>query len=250
MMKFEDYIKQAMNTPKMEVESVFVLEKVTIDELPDERLGHYPNYTVSTYFKYYCRTLTEAESLMYQDIDDSRRNSKDDIKMNVFCFYIKEYPYGMLIYDELDCCMSWRMYTCDGMLVDRNTCGGGGNMTGPFCRFRGRSNEQIRFKCGDIVEYKWGDEIILGTVVGVPPTIDEAFKIERRIVTGFRMLGQEKMLNRLTDEEILEMKGLDISDDCYTLKTIWNSETNIHANSMSVFAPHFLIPDSIKTKIQ
>ncbi len=238
-----------MNTPKMDVESVFVLEKVTIDELPDERLEHYPNYTVSTYFRYYCRSVDEAETLMRKDIDDNRRNSKNDIRMNVFCFYIKEYPYGMLVYDELDCCMSWRMYTSVGMLIDHSICGGGGGMTDPFCRFRGRSNEQIRFRCGDIVEYKWGDEIILGIVVAVPPTIDEAFKIERRIVTGFRMLGHVKIQSKLTDEEILDMKGLDISDDCYTLKTMWNSESNIHANSMNVFAPHFPVPENIKRRI-
>ncbi len=249
-MNLEDYKKIAMNPIRRDAESFFILEKVLIDPLWDKRGEHYPNYTVGNEFKFYCKSLDEAEKLMMEDIEYNQTMGNKGFDNRIFCFYIKEFPLGEVVYRDLDCCISWRSYDLNGKLIDCSVCGGNGNISGLFSIYRGRSESQIRFRPGDIVEYKWEDQIILGRVVNVPYSIEETFNIHHRIITYFRQGGNGSLQANLTDEEIMDIRGLDINDDCYTLSTPWNSSTgHISANCINVFAPHFPIPENQRNKL-
>lgn len=100
--------------------------------------------------------------------------------------------------------------------------------------FYGRSEEQIRFHKGDLVEVLMGREVKLAVVVGTPPTTEWISKKRKEI--------QDRM-----GAEVMPF-DFDCSDDSYTVIDGPGYDYHDHVPTMQVFAPHYPIPHDIQEK--
>lgn len=238
--------KQLAEHPRhRDVPSVFLLEVIETEDLEDGNISHYPMYKVSTYSRAYAMTLEDAERLMHQDILYRKKQKEtDDWMRDVFCYYISEKPLGiMLSKGEY---LSQRMYDAKESLIDKSLCSTGFGTYNPnICNqseydrhddetFYGRSEEQIRFHKGDIVEVLMGHKVKLAVVVGTPPTTEWISKKRKEI--------QDRMGTEAMPFEF------DISDDSYTVINGPGYDYHDHVSTMQVFAPHYPIPHDIQEK--
>lgn len=173
-MTFEEFEKLAMNPPKADGETVFVVTEVDMGYLPDHRKNRYPRFKVYRRVIGYCDTLEAAESLMRQAISQS-----DDID-DIYCFHINEHLVNVYEHGCSDG-ISGRLYSHDGNLIDRtwldSSCSGE-----QLClKFRGRPKSSIRFKAGDIVEVLKGDEVHLAIATHSPVDIEWCRNLRNRI---------------------------------------------------------------------
>ena len=228
-----------------DVPAIFLLEVIETDELEEGLLSHYPMYHVRTYSLAYATTLADAEILMHQDILYRKRQKEtDDWMQDVFCYYISEKPLGfMLSKGEY---LSQRMYDAEGRCIDKSLCCTGfGTYSPNICNqpeydrhndetFYGRSEEQISFHKGDIVEVLRGHEVRLAVVVGTPPTEEWISKKRKEIQDR---MGAEAM-----------PFDFDCSDDSYTVIDGPGYDYHDHVSAMLFFAPHYPIPHDIQEK--
>ena len=75
--------------------------------------------------------------------------------------------------------------------------------------FKGRSEEECRFRVGDLVEVLSGDTVSLEIVCSLPPTPERAEQIYHNVKRDFEQRGIDT-----TNDEICWI--LDDTDDCYT----------------------------------
>ncbi len=230
-MTFDQFKTLALNPPVKEMDRIFVLERVTVDELDGMKRQHYPSYEVRRYVRGFGRSVEEAEAVMRGIIEASTEESED-----VFCYYIKGYPLGQGIVSEyhLDSC---RMYDAKGVLVDWRNCSDTDfedrDEDYEYTRFRGRPQERMRFKKGDIVEFMWCNEVCLGFVVELPPSVERAWQIEQRCLErGWRGA------------------SLDWSDDSYIVLTTSDYASHHHIDCMDIFEPHFPIPPYMRRRLE
>ncbi len=253
MITFEEYKQLALNPPEQREESLFVVECITIDGLPERRRQHYPCYEISHRQKVYCQTLEKATDCVKRQVEEYEKKDKDE-RMEVFCYYIWEYPWGKELYEVERYVFSWRMYDAAGQLIDRNVCAGYDLTDGNsdlYSYYRGRSEELVRFKKGDIVEMVWRGQVMLGFVVGVPLSIERCWEMDKRRVESFREMEKERGWKKeLSDEEICNMYACDISDDCYIVLTTSDYVSHSHVSSTDIFKPHFPIPNYMRKKLE
>ena len=102
-----------------------------------------------------------------------------------------------------------------------------------FGWYRGRKNEDIRFKIGDIVEVVDGDFADLAIVGGLPLTADNYRQME-------------------DDPEECEHPSqfLDESDDCYLVYLLGKTGTHIHPFCYKVFRPTHPLPETVAAKLK
>lgn len=228
-----------------DVPSIFLLEVIETEELEDGKLSHYPMYKVNTYSCAYATTLEDAERMMHQDVlYRKKQKEKDDWMRDVFCYYISEKPIDIMLSKSEY--LSQRMYDAEGSLMDKSLCCTGfGTYNSNICNqseydrhddetFYGRSEEDIRFHKGDIVEVLMGHRVKLAVVVGTPPSIEWISKKRKEI--------QDRM-----ESEVMPFE-FDISDDSYTLMDGPGYDYHDHVSAMLVFAPHYPIPHDIQEK--
>lgn len=238
--------KQLAEHPQhRDVPAIFLLEVIETEDLEDGKLSHYPKYKVSTYSLAYAKTLEDAERLMFQDILYRKRQKEtDDWMRDVFCYYISEKPLGIMLSNGEY--LSQRMYDAEGSLIDKSLCCTGfGTYNPSICNqpeydrhndetFYGRSEEQIRFHKGDIVEVLRGHEVRLAVVVGTPPTTEWISKKRKEI--------QDRMGSKVMPFDF------DSFDDSYTAIDGPGYDYHEHVSTMQVFAPHYSIPHDIQEK--
>ena len=112
----------------------------------------------------------------------------------IFCFIIREIPFGVMCVNGDDDCLSERVYLADGSKMDERLFASG-SMVGIFY---GRLEAQIRFKVGDPVK-----------------VLDLA---QKRIWTGF-IYATPRLVDEVTKlyENDLPPLRLDASDDSYVI---------------------------------
>ena len=112
----------------------------------------------------------------------------------IFCFIIREIPFGVLCVNGDDDCLSERVYLADGTKMDERLFASG-SMVGIFY---GRLENQIRFKVGDSVK-----------------VLDLA---QKRLWTGF-VYATPRLVDEVTKlyESDLPPLRLDSSDDSYII---------------------------------
>lgn len=227
------------------VPAIFLLEVIETEEVEEGLLSYYPQYKVRTYSLAYATKLEDAERLMRQDILYRKKQKEmDDWMRDVFCYYISEKPLGiMLSKGEY---LSQRMYDAEGRSIDKSLCCTGfGTYCPNICNlseydrhddetFYGRTEEQIRFHKGDIVEVMRGHDVRLAVVVGTPPTEEWISKKLKEI--------QDRMRSEVMPFDF------DISDDSYTVIDGPGYDYHEHVPTMQVFAPHYPIPYDIQEK--
>ncbi len=243
------------------MESVFIVEKVTAEPLPERCRQHYPKYGIRSYERAICRWLAEAEDALNKFVKLTEMEPKGWSE-DVFCYYIKEYPVGIHITQSYNWLLSWRLYNAEGEMIDKSGCGGL-DATPDFSEFKGRDSSRIRFKKGDVVEFVWGGEVSLGFVVSLPPTKEEVKARNSRPVPATRLVDHTTMDENgeiiitvdleKSDEPEAETIGtlypLDMEDDCYVVLTTSDYASHMHINTMDVFAPHYPVPNYMRKRL-
>ena len=239
-MTYEEFKQKATNPTHRDIPSIFQVRMITMGGPAEGKKQLYPKYTTNDYASGFATTLAEAEAMVRKDVAWWKAQ---EYRPGVFCYFITEKPMNMMAYDgEI---LSERAYDAEGKLINRTFC------SSAFCYysdynnytpreiqpdeiFRGRTEEEIRFHKGDIVEVLSGNEVSLAIVVGSP--------LSTRWVWEKTQNTQDK---RGLDELIY-----DESDDSYTVIDGPGFEYHEHVNSMRVFAPHFHIPIRIERRFK
>ena len=192
-------------------ETVFELEIVTV-----VHPYRYPEYEVTTETIAFSESRENAENLM-QELLTLNKYMQEDI----FCFNIYERPIDFE-YSWGEYMASW-VYEKDGQLMDKR-------LFPTFWsegKFDGRSEDEIRFKWGDLVECFWGTSVELVYVLASPP-------------------GKEHYL-RISKEQGKPYCG-DDSDDSYTVINGPSYAYHSHVDALQLFKPHFPIPKDVMRK--
>ena len=116
-------------------------------------------------------SLVEAEHEMLR----VSKNPKEFMQEEIFCFIIREIPFGVLCVNGDDDCLTERVYLPDGTKMDERLIASG-SMVGIFY---GRLESQIRFKVGDSVKVLdlVHKRIWTGFVYATPRLVDEVTKL-------------------------------------------------------------------------
>lgn len=207
-MKFEEFKGMALNPPIRNEKTIFELIEYDVENLPEDVSDRYPTFRLDHFRVGFGMTISEVESVMKQVIAESEKAGNE-----IYCFHIKGYPIGEPLASGFGGYgTSWRLYDSKGNLLDRTYCSDlERDWRNEFGRFRGRMEESFRFKDGDIVEVRYGDEVRLAVIDGSVRTVKNIWNesIERRKTLSVSAAGA----GELTDEEI---DFYDSSDD-----TIW-----------------------------
>lgn len=237
-MTYEEFKQKAANPPHRDVPSIFQVRMITFGEPAEGRRQLYPKYMVSDYASGFATTLTEAEDMVRRDVAWWKAQ---EYRIGVYCYFITEKPMGMMAYDGET--LSERVYDAEGNLINRTFC------SSSFCYytdndklaemqqdeiFRGRPEEAIGFRRGDIVEVLSGNEVNLAIVVGTPLTTEFVWQ-----------------KNQSTqDKHGLDEIAYDESDDSYTVIEGPGYEYHRHVSAMRVFTPHSHVPVRIERRFK
>lgn len=172
------------------------------------RKPHYPRYDVDTNLVASAFSLECAERLVREIAEQERENRWSH---NLHSIRIIEQPAGQL-FDPYGC-LSEYVYDKEGFLLDKRTTAAGE-------KWSGRPREEIRFNKGDLCEVVLGNKAILGIVQTIPPTADEAVRM-----------------------------NLDDSDDSYTVLT-QKGEFDYHVDSLKLFKPYHKISAPTERKLR
>ena len=197
-----------------------VVRSFSIYEVQQIRIGshRYPRRRISLQHVGFFDSKQHAEEAMHTYIDllkdqAKQRGKEQDYYADCFGFFIMERlvhnKFSTFYEKDLPCqCCS---YTADGELNDCVA-------LDEFGWYRGRKNEDIRFKVGDIVEVVDEDFADLAIVGGLPLTTERyrQIKVNGECPSHF----------------------LDESDDCYLVYPLWGEEgTHYHPANYKVFRP-------------
>ena len=116
------------------------------------------------------RSLVEAEHEMLR----VSKNPYEFEQEEIFCFIIREIPFGVLCINGDDDCLTERVYLPDGTKMDERLIASG-SIVGIFY---GRLESQIRFQMSDVVKVLdlAHKRIWTGFVYATPHTVDEVTK--------------------------------------------------------------------------
>ncbi len=171
-MTFEEFESMALNPPRREEETIFEVIEYNICPLPERKRSHYPRYGVYNSRIGFAHSLNEAETMMQNAIKRALEYEEE-----IYCFHIKEYPLG----ENLNCSfvdlgISCRLYDSNGAQLDRTYCSYLDRDFGTeYGRFRGRPENSMRIKPGEIVEILNEDEVILAVAVGSNISIERCW---------------------------------------------------------------------------
>ncbi len=250
-MTFDEFKELAQNPPRKEQDTIFVLSRTVIDELPERCRQHYPEYEITRDRETgYFHTLEEAEGAMRKHAEKVRKGLSEEysLEYETYCYEIKERPMGELGYAST--VVTHRVYDADGCLTEQTLCA-----TGCFTHedyiygiFRGRTEEQMRFKPGDIVEFVRCNKVSLGFVVCQPLGVEDCWRMLQKHVKARETLIAET--GDPHDGGMPEYFGSDDSDDCYVVLTTSQYISHRHVSVTNVFAPHFPIPNYIRKRLE
>lgn len=160
----------------------------------------------------YFSTLAKAEKEIRDYVGNSQHDG-DDYTSSDYCFIITEWEIDN---DDGQNIISRQTYLKDGSFYDRN-------YVDRDKVFRGRPEDKIRFKHGDIVDVYDNEQLLLSIVDAVPPSVKRVnFLRERAVKKG-----------RLKEGEDLWM---DYSDDTFMVYDLTGGGHS-HVESVFVF-PH------------
>lgn len=176
----------------------------------------YPEYKVAHGGLAFCDNRESAEQMMSKFLHSDEEWLKD-----IYCFYVYERLLDVP-YDRSEYTSCW-LYDEHGTMIDKRTFPSYWDENG----FEGRSEDEVRFKFGDIAELYDGDNVSLVLVLAPP-------------------CGKEHYAN-LTEHYGEPYRG-DISDDTYMIlqdNTHYFGD-HIHIDALKLFKPHFTIPKNVK----
>ena len=206
------------------IEQVDLSERGRVYELEVCIVKHprrYPEYKVDYSSLAFCSSKESAEQIK-DEILQSGENWLNDI----YCWYIYERVLDVN-YDRSEYMACW-LYNESGAMIDKRLFPSYWSEDG----FIGRSEDEIRFKFGDLVELYDGHTVRLAYVLASP---------------------RKKECYIQKTEENGEPYVGDISDDTYTIivkvgkgQFIDYMANHEHVDALSLFRPHYLIPQNIQ----
>lgn len=206
-MTYEDFKQSALNPPHRDENTIFEVTMLRIGDLPEHRRNYYPNFSVRSVRIGFSPSLYGAEVLINTAVSDAIKHDEQD---DIYCFHVKEYPVDTR--DTMGCNnygVSWRLYDSAGKLMDHTWCS---SMERDFDtelgKFRGRPDDSIRFKSGDIVEIydERNNCVRLAVATQSPVNIDWCWKYRGRCL-------EELDPGTPDNHELGWYYGLDFSDD-------------------------------------
>lgn len=243
-MTFEEFESLALNPPHREEETIFEVIEYDISPLPERIRCHYPRFDVFNIRIGFAHSLEKAEALMQNAI---KRAS--EYENEIYCFHIKEYPFEENLHSiGVDLGISCRLYDGNGKLLDHTYCSDlDRDFHTKYGHFRGRPQEAIRFKAGEIVEVLCGDEVILAITSASSPTIEWCWDLRDRISQGRPW--QRKDGKPLTDEEIEAIYFLDCSDDQITVLD-GTDGSHEHVSPLYLMHPRYPVSKRLTAKLK
>lgn len=236
-MTYEEFKQLALCPPQTVRPAVYLLEVVTLGDLPERRRNYYPSFEVERFTQYLCQTIEEAESLIKKEIEEKGES--------LYCFYLCKLPFGVNVKWNWKC--TWWLYDAEGILIDQSRCSGlDEEYREPTSRYLGRSAEMIRFQRGDIVEVLDDNRVSLAVVVGTPPSISWCWEYYNRCVAFYY---KDATPDERSNEEFLGY-SLDISDDSYIVIDGPGYYYHSHTFSHHVFKPRFALPKKIRMRLE
>lgn len=219
-MTFEEYKKLAENPQFPDRPAIFKVEVYAISSCGSKK---YYRRTMSEPWKYseiYCMTFEEAKQHLHH-----LHNEMDRIEFEKYCAYIYQIPININSpYDRV-----W-LYDHNGNLIDQSYCPL--YINDEHFAFRGRPENAIRFRRGDIVELlnDYCDQSKFVIVYKTPPDIETAYKMNNQ----------------------LNKRGncLDYTDDRYTVVDIdivltYGDDGLICVDPLRLIKPRFAPPKNI-----
>jgi hypothetical protein len=179
----------------------------------------YPRYQVDYCSLAFCQSKDSAEKIMRDVLQ-----SKSEWIKDIYCFNLYERALDVM-FDRSEYMSCW-LYDKNGTMIDKRTFPSYWSEG----RFVGRSEDEIRFKFGDLVELYNGDTVSLVYVLAPPR--EKEWYIKKTEENGEPYFG-------------------DISDDTYI---VIDGPTymghHMHVDALSLFEPHFAIPKNVARKFE
>ncbi len=163
-------------------------------------------------------TLEKAEKAMMRVVKNW------DTDEDNYCFIITERKLNPK--PDKEDVVGVRTYLPDGSWYEEN-------MVGQDGVFRGRPNERIRFKIGDVVEVLYGKTVELAIVGNTPPSLEFAEQMRKR-----------RLGNGVTDEFFM-----DKFDDSYTIYDT-HPGGHTHVESQFVFPTRKPVSEKLVQKLK
>ena len=204
-------------------ETVFEVEVVEV--LHPRR---YPKYKVSSRTIGFSSTQNRAEQLT-RDAIASNKWKRDDI----YSFIIYERPVGFEFckHEYMSC---W-VYDSDGKQIDKRTF----PTFWSEGKFDGRTEEEVKFKWGDLVEWCDDQTVSLAFVLASPHL--KEYYVKKSEELGKSYYGDD------SDDTYL------VIDESYRVYEDGNPCSGFshdHADALHIYRPHFIIPKNIMAKYQ
>lgn len=238
----DEFKKLALNPPKREESTIFEVVMLMICELPEHRKCHYPEFKVSRHRIGLSQTLSGAELIIQKAI----ANNKED---EIYCFHVKEYPLDVMEVQWSHCYgVSWRLYDCKGKLLDKTWCSSmERDHDEPFGKFRGRTDANIRFKAGDIVEVYDGHNrcIRLAVAIQSSTTVDRCWAYRNRCRQWLTDINCQND-GKSTDWYY----GLDYSDDQAAVIDGPGYECHYHVHTLDIMPLRYPLPARLRKKYE
>ena len=204
-------------------ETVFEVEVVEV--LHPRR---YPKYKVSSQTIDFSSTYDKAEQLI-QDAINKNVWKRDDIYS--FIIYERPVDFEFCKHEYMSC---W-VYDCDGKLTNKRTF----PTFWSEGKFDGRTEEEIKFKWGDLVEWCDGQTVSLAFVLASPHLKEYYTKKSEEL--GSPYYGDD------SDDTYL------VIDDSYCVyddNDPCSGFAHDHTDALHIYRPHFIIPKKIMAKYQ
>ena len=174
---------------------------------------HYPDYPVKNLKVGSALELKGAERVVREVAQDPTG------QFNLHSLRVLEIPLGKYAPEWSP--RSEYLYSREGKLLDRRT------IPAEVGLFEGRTEEDLRFKKGDLCEVLDGERIYLGFVVEVPPTVEDASQHNAR--SSFPM---------------------DSTDDCYGVQTDAHYYSLTYVDSLKIFKPQYKISPRTESRLR
>lgn len=252
-MTYEEFKQLALNPPRREGATIFEVSMIEIGELPEHRRNYYPKFPVSSTRIGFGSTLSGAEELVRKAVshitqeNEAAENRYDTYRRDIYCFHIKEHPLD--VFDEVWCYnygISWRLYDSEGKLMDHTWCSSmHRDFDTDYGRFRGRSEDSIRFKAGDIVEVydQYHKCVRLAVATQSPVSIDWCWAYRGRCLSG--LFGDNKPAE--SDEWFY---GLDFGDDQAAVIDGPGYEYHEHIPTLCIMPLRFHLSDKLRKRYE
>lgn len=127
------------------------------------------------------------EEIMFHTLEEAERKIEElanEKSENRYCFFVCEVPLGVHCYHSQS--QRIRSYTRDGKLFAESAASGIEDTNGVLEMFKGRDEDELQFRLGDLVEVFSGDSVSLEIVCSLP--LDRA-SVEERKLANRRLLG-------------------------------------------------------------